>query len=291
MRRHGPGPRSEDGRPLRHRRTSRVGPDEVGRGHEWRRLAWPGLVAVALAAAVVLVPFPLVALVGGGYADRSALTAALGDGLVRFASGTGAPGPDVAAAVDFWARFHAVKALLAAAFLLAVARLAGRSGQVGEHARGGRSRYLVGGWFALLATTAAVGLLVLVANLQGALVPLTSALGLLPVAAPDPALAATLESIGAELTSGRPSAPVTTLLRDFTAYHQVMAWLAAVTAVVLAFVAVLAWRRAGVAGGRGPAVGVASAALTVVFVVVASANAATAADPVPAMLAFLAGGL
>lgn len=257
------------------------------RGGSWAAVLWPAVASAALATAVAVAPFPLAGLgPGGGYAQVSELASALGAGVVR-SWATGAHDPAVMAAVDFWARFHVVKATLAAALLGALAVLAARVARVHPGRAPTWWRPLVGG---LVLAGGLLALLVLVANIQGALVPLTSALGLLPVRAPGPALGATLDAVRASLAAGRPSPSAAALVGDFTAYHQVMAWLGASSATVLAGGALVAWRRAGSTRRRITASAICTA-LATGFVVVAAANAATAADPVPALLAFLAGGL
>lgn len=260
--------------------------------------AWTGGALLAVA----LLPFPAASLwPGGGYPDVSALGAALSRGLVRYWSdGTGVVGPDLAEPVAFWARFHAVKALLAVP-LLVVAVLLGR--QIWrEHVcsdRGGRRV-----WLAIAGVVEAplvlLAVLLVVANIQGAIAPLSSALGLIDLGSRDRTLATTLHEIrvGLDAASDQPGTPpLSGLVDDFAAYHAAMVWLGAAVTVVLAVVAVRLWRRSrrAVAGARRVRVvrrsgALASLAVAAAFALITAANLSTFAHPAPALLGFFQGG-
>jgi hypothetical protein len=256
------------------------------------------VVAAALTAAVVLVPFPLAAaLSGGGYRGPEALREAVTTGFVRFwSSGSGALGPDLAAAADFWARFHVVKAVLAAALLGVLLVLVPRLWRAGADA--GRPRR----WGLRAAATGTasllvLSLLVLVANVQGALAPLSSVLGVMPLGAPTGDLAATVDRARDAVATASPSPVAATLLDDFTRYHAVMAVLGAVvTVALLAATAVLLRRRSRTARTERPrrrvlvAAAVGMLLLAAFFAVTTAANLGTARHPSAALVGFLGGG-
>lgn len=291
-----PVPRNRPARPV----TDSPVTDLPGTGPGGR--AWAGLTvgtAVALAAVAVL-PFPVAGLgPGGGYADVSTLGAAVADGLVHFWQGASPePDPSLAAPVAFWARFHAVKAALAVPLLLLGIMLGRRIWSECVNARRGRRR----AWFTLAGLVEAplvlLAALLVVANVQGALAPLSSALGLLDVHPTDPAVATTLREIkyGLVNPSGRTATPaLTRLVEDFTAYHVVMVWLGAIVTVCLVVVAARWWRRARGAAAA-PSRRVRSAGATVAllsaaaFAVITAANLSTALHPAPALLSFFQGG-
>jgi hypothetical protein len=257
--------------------------------------------AGVLTAEVVLVPFPLAtALPGGGYPGPDALREAVTGGFVRFwATGNGALGPDLAAAADFWARFHVVKAALAGALLGVLLVLLPRLWRSSVRADGGPRRW---GLRALVAGTASLlvlSLLVFVANVQGALAPLSSVLGVLPLGAPTGALATTVDEARDSIAgaTASPSPAAAALLDDFARYHAVMAALGAVVTLVLLAGAAMALRRRsrtardGMPGRR--ALTVATGGLLVLaafFAVTTAANLGTARHPVAALVGFLGGG-
>lgn len=169
------------------------------------------------------------------------------------------PTPGLQALVDDWSRYHAVKLVFAGLLALMAVQLGHR----------------------LLALAPTV---LVLANVQGTVAPLSSALSLLDphdrFLAPD--LARGLYRMRMDLTGSR-SAPIDELTRDFAWYHAVLAGMAIALAVVLVVAAVRAWRR----GRRW------WCAATVVAVVacgvLTAANVSTALDPVRGLLDFLGG--
>lgn len=264
-----------------------------------RPLARPGLLALLLTAAVLLLPFRLAGAWGGrGYPDVGVLRAAVGDGLVGSWAAGGPPlDARLVEAADFWARFHAVKAALALVLLAAAVVLARRAGQRALTAPSRARR-----WGAGVGATGAVGLaglalLVVVANVQGALAPLSSVLGLLPTGAATGPLAETLEAMRRGVLGGSDGATTLVLLEDFRAYHRVMAVLGALVVVGLLALGVrmLRTRRRVERTDRGRrrlllAGTVVIACAATFFAVVTAANAGTAAHPEQAFVGFLEGG-
>lgn len=193
-----------------------------------------------LVAAVLLGPSLLARLLVPGYDGVGALREGLPGAFA--ADGT------LARSADWWAAFHGAKALLATV-LLAVLVAAAR-----------RTRGVVRGAVVALAGLA---LVVVLANLQGAVAPVSSLLSMLPGEAAQEVLA----------SDGTPG--FAALVDDFATYHLAMVVLAGLTALALAVTA---------ARTRRPVLGLAAAVLLVVTV----ANATTVADPAPALRAFLA---
>lgn len=207
-------------------------------------LVWPIAGTVALVLAVFLAPFPMASeWPAGGYPSRAALVDALNSGFVRYwNSGSGVVGPELAHPVDFWARFHVVKAALAGMLLLVVVPLSSRAWTAHTLPARGARRLLGGVLTGMAALLALVALVVLVANTQGAIAPLSSALGLLPMGGRDPALAETITQVRGGLARGGHSPAVEALVHDYTVYHGAMAGLGAVVPVGLLATAVLGWR-------------------------------------------------
>lgn len=271
---------------------------DPGRRGLTQALLWPGGLSVVLVLALWLVPFPAAsAWVEGGYASQAALVDALSSAFVRFwGSGSGEVGPDLAAPLDFWMWFHLIKAALAAALLLVLAHLGSRVWAAYTQAATAASRMVVGALALTTGMAATIALVVLVANVQGSIAPMTSAWGLLPVGSPtlDPTFAEVRQALAAETSN--PALEV--LVRDFTRYHQAMAALGGLTAVGLLAAAVAFWRRrsrqvAPPRRGRHllAAASLAGVLLSGFFAVVAAANVSTSARPIPALMTFFAGGL
>lgn len=264
-----------------------------------RRLVGPLLWSGVLLVAVVLVPFRMAsAWPGGGFSDRSALVDSLAAAVVRYwDAGSGATGAELALPVSFWARFHVVKAVLAAALFVVAMVLGARTLTAYAGATSLARRVGLGALAVASGAVALLALVVSVANVQGAIAPLSSALGLLPLRAPDPALGQTIEQVRQGLANGAPDPALAALVHDFAVYHAAMAGLGALVTVGLLVGAVRLWRsRARMSGlsrrGRGLltlAIG-AALATAAFFGVVTAANLSTVAHPAPALLAFFDGG-
>ncbi|MGC5249267.1 hypothetical protein ACPXB3_20345 [Gordonia sp. DT219] len=265
--------------------SSRPGPRRV--------IALAG-TTVALGAATMLLPAPLAGLGGGRPADMSAATA---DAVVDFwTHGIAQLPDDLAALVDYWQRFHIVKAVLAAALLVVAVRLTidlYRGGRRTPTAPDGSGRHLVRATPA--AVVAALALTIVAANLQGVVAPLST---LIPLAtyAGDPRISAISEQAYAQLTPPGgtvPSAPLSVLVDDFALYHKAFAVISAV--LVVAFggwaVGIAAAARRTPAGHRSRRYA-SAAALTVLAVatgVVCAANVSSALDSAHALALFFGG--
>lgn len=259
----------------------------------------PMVTAGALVLVLFLAPFPTASLwSGGGYSTRAALVRSLSSGFVLFwDGGIGVVSPNLIVPVDFWMRFHVVKAILAAALVVVLARLGSRTWTAYTSATTAARKVAAGMLAAATAVLGMVALLILVANLQGAIAPLSSALGLLPMGTPDPALAGTVSQVRHDLATGVGSPALAVLVHDFSAYHVAMAGIGALTTAGLLATAVFLWRRRRrLTAGRQPgrqllaSVAVAAVAFAAFFAVVTAANLSTSAHPAPALLGFFEGG-
>jgi hypothetical protein len=248
---------------------------------------------------VFVLPFRLAAIgPGGGFGGVTELRDTVTSGFVHlWSAGTGEISPDLATAADFWARFHVVKAALAAALLAVLVALWPRIlSRVTRAAT-------VSQWLAATAASAVsavatvLALLVVVANVQGAVAPLSSVLGFLPVSGSDPALVAATAEARHALAAGQSAPALDVLVAHFEAYHVAMAWLGGAVTVGLLVGAVLLWRRRARVSRTDRrlrwlllATAGATLALAAFFGVVTAANVSTALHPAPALLGFLQGG-
>lgn len=273
-------------------------------GISGRALAILAAFAAILAAAFVLAPRMLAGnRPGGGYFDQRSLVATAGEAFIGYwSSGDEEFSPALETLVDYWFRYHLAKAVIAA-ILLAVLGALGvllwraflRAGDLGA-----ARRAAVAGAGVLVTTLALVSLVLVMANLQGALAPFSSLVSLLPAGDTDGQLADTLSEVREHLAGvpgagDRTTPALDVMLQDFSRYHAVMAVIAAVVAVVLIGMSVVSWtmfrtrsldRRARRLWG---AFGVVSALLSLVVLVIGVANTTTAANPVPALAAFFQG--
>ncbi|MEU5880079.1 hypothetical protein [Spirillospora sp. NPDC047279] len=172
--------------------------------------------------------------------------------------------------------------------------------RAGDSAAGTRIARIALASSGVLATMLAVfSLLTVMANVQGAAAPFASLLPMLTAGADDARLTATLDEARRQLAASGPDASpaLDVMLGDFTRYHVAMAVIAAIVAVAFAVLCAVLWK--GFAAARPPrgrlgrvlgSFGVLSAVLSLIMIVVAAANTATAADPAPALLAFFEGG-
>ncbi|MFD6392033.1 hypothetical protein [Nocardia sp. NPDC060259] len=260
-------------------------------------------VALLVAAAVLLVvAFVLVPGMAagwgseGGIGDEGELRGALRVAFVGYwSSGAGEFSPALDDVVEYWFRYHVVKALIAVVLLGVLVALASvlwkAVGRTSDLKRGRRIVLGVAG--AGVTVFALVALVAVMANVQGAVAPYASLLPMLFDEAVGPELAGTLEDVGRQLAAweGSGASPALDVMIDgFTRYHVVMAVIAAVVAVGFAVASVVLWkRRAGRSSGKRRVLA-GSGVLAVVFLVVAVANTTTVADPVPALRALFDGG-
>lgn len=219
----------------------RIGPDVVPHHR-------PAIGLALLAIAFVAIP-PLIGGPGTGHVTASselvdATVAAFAHWWTR---DDAALTPELSRLVEFWCRFHLVKALFAIG-IVAVGVLAVR-----------RARTGVGRLSSIGAI--GVGVVAAMANLQGAIAPLASLMSLLP----------------AQMPAGTRCGPksLTTMTSSFVTYHWTLAVLAGVSAVTLVALCWARWRT------WSSSVLVALAVMSLGVLV--AANVTTAIDPAPAV--------
>lgn len=263
-------------------------------------------LVAALVAAFVVAPGMLAASgADDGLADSHHLTEAVREALVGYwSSGDREFSPDLERVVDYWFRYHVVKAVIAAILLLVLVALGVRLWKAFLKADGpgaGRRAALASAGV-LVTMLALLSLVTVMANIQGAVAPLSSLLPLLAVGTADGELADTLDHVRQQLadslSTGAPTPPALDLMTsDFARYHVAMAVVGSIVALVLIGLSVMLWMRfAGTDSSDRRtrrvwgAFGALSALLSLIVIVVAVANTTTAADPAPALLAFFEGG-
>ncbi|NEB00314.1 tat (twin-arginine translocation) pathway signal sequence [Streptomyces sp. SID13726] len=194
--------------------------------------------------------------------------------------------------VDFWFRFHVVKAVVSALLLAVACALAVVLRRYGRQRtalrEGGRSgRVPIPVYGTLVGVFGLFALVALMANVQGAAAPFASLLPMLTGGGPDGELGSTLTEIRRQLAgdhTGPRSPALTAMIGDFAVYHAVLAVLAALVALALTGASVVLWRRAARSGA------VVSGLLAAVVLVVTVANSLSAADSSRALAGFFAGG-
>ena len=210
---------------------------------------------------------------------------AVGDGFVAYwRAGEGSVPAGLASLTDYWQRYHVAKAVIAAALLGVLVVLARRLWRDYGVAGMGTTRSVsiaVAG--AAVSASAAGAALVVMANVQGAIAPLSSLFSILPTADAHGALRQTESEVVTSLQTGASSPVVQRLTADFSTYHVVVA----VGSVLLGVLAVglSAWmfrsrRRGSVMAGSGFAV------IAVAMGVLVVANVGSAANPGEALLLF-----
>ncbi|HET6856069.1 MAG TPA: hypothetical protein VFH94_03105 [Streptomyces sp.] len=271
------------------------------------RRALAGLVAlaVALAAAFVIAPRTLAATGSVGFADRRSLVDALREAFVGYWSvGDGDFPPGLDRVVDYWFRYHVVKASIAAVLLVVLVALGIllwkaflRAGGLGA---GRRTALASGG--VLVTMLALFSLATVMANVQGAAAPFASLLPMLTAGATDAELADTLGQVRQRLADspqagGQTPPALAAMVSDFSRYHLAMAVIAAIVAALLIGMSVVLWKRFARRGSPDrrtrrvlTSFVALSALLSLAVIFVGAVNTATAADPAPALLAFFEGG-
>jgi len=262
-------------------------------------------LGAALAVAFVVAPPTLAA--GGSDSDlvgsRHLVAAFRGAFVDYWSAGKRDLSPDLQRIVDYWFRFHVAKAVIAALLLIVLVRLGVLLWKAYLRAGGlraaGRAALAAGG--VLVTMLAVFALTVVMANIQGAIKPLSSLLPMLMESPADGRLADALEQIrqrladspgGGELTPP----PLDAMIRDYSQSHLVMVVVAAIVAVVLIGMSVVSWRRFASTGSTERrtrrvcgSFGVLFAVLALAAIVVVVANAGTVADPMPGFSAFFNG--
>ncbi|WP_432991369.1 hypothetical protein [Dactylosporangium sp. CA-233914] len=276
-------------------------------GVSGRALATLVALAAALIAAFVVGPPTLAGGgPGGALVGNRNLTEALRGAFVEWwRSGDGDLSPGLQRVVDYWFRYHVVKAVIAAILLIVLVALGVRLWRAVLSAAdpGPRKRAALASSGVLVTMLALFALVVVMANIQGAVAPFASLLPMLTDGAPGGgALADTLEQVRQRLADsgsagGQTPPALQVMISDFARYHVALAVVAAAVAVVLIGMSVVAWRRfarTGASERRTRRVlgsfGALSASLSLLVILVAVANTTSAAHSASALSAFFDGG-
>lgn len=259
----------------------------------WRHISTWSAGVIALAAAVMTVPPVLAEWSFAGRISVSSLPETVSTGFDQWiAAGSAAPSAVLTDAATFWAIFHVTKAVLASALLWALIVVgyriwvrAARSETRAEH-RAWTIVGVLGAWLPVLV------LLVVLANIQGAVAPLSSVMSFLPIRA-----TTAIGLVRTELASGTYGPATSTLLGDFRMYHAVLAGsLLIVATALLATITLMLIRRARLPGNdrfarRVLACGaVALTLLTAALGLLLLANLSTVADTATALAGFFNNG-
>jgi len=237
------------------------------------------VAAVGLVGVFVFAP-PLVAALwtGSHFGGERSLAEASRAALAGFLSSGGRDlPPDLQRIVDYWLAFHVVKAVAAAALLgvlgFALYKIRNKVAAVGVGALG---------LFSLAA---------LMANIQGAVAPLSSLLTLAATGAPG---RPDWEPARQQLAEARITPTLDVLIGDFALFHAAMVVIAGVLTVSFGAAGVALWRRFARSSREArlwqAVSGSVAIVLTLVFGTLTVANATTVADPAPSLLAFFNGG-
>ncbi|MFE3189716.1 hypothetical protein ACFXHA_11955 [Nocardia sp. NPDC059240] len=259
-------------------------------------------VAAVLATLFVVGPRILAGPVPGGSDDDGIGDAFRTAFLTYWQSDVRTFPPSLQAAVDYWFRYHVAKAVFAALALIVLAALAtllwksflnSASLEAGRRIAGATAAVFV------TACTLASMLLVL-ANIQGALAPFSSLLPMLMDDESNPDLATAIDQARTQADaypSTRTQPATQVMIDDFAWYHLIMAVLTGLVAVAALAAIMLSWRRFRRTDPTDRSTRrtllsftIATLLLTLTMLVVATANALTTATPAPALAALLNGG-
>lgn len=246
------------------------------------------IVIFVLLVGVALVPWRVAELLTGMQWQGPAQVAdAVRSGLVtdwtRQVSVPGEGSSALADAAAFWRWFHIAKAALAAVLLAAtgaavVVTWDARRAQRHTWKRLGLAAATVAG-----SALFAVSLLVVIANIQGAVAPLSSVLSFLSTGHGDGEFVSVILALRENVAGAELSNTAQVIVRDFSVYHATVAVLLGATTLAAACAVWICAR-----GRQWLAVG-SLVAMVLVFGLLTFANTGTALHPVPAFTSFLVG--
>ncbi|WP_330180251.1 hypothetical protein OHB26_28045 [Nocardia sp. NBC_01503] len=261
-------------------------------------------VAVGLGFAFVIAPrFVATSWAGGGFADEGSLRDGFRAAFIEYwDSGSAGFTPSLQRVVDYWVRYHVVKAVIAAVLLVVLIALSALLWQAflraGGAAAGERVAFAASG--AVASILVVCSMLLVLANIQGAIAPFASLFPMLMGGPGDARLDDTLGQVRLGLTDyhgGRGAPALDVMVRDFQVYHEVLVVLApivAVAALALALYACGRFMKSARDDRRTRRVfgsfGIAATLISVAAIVVTVANTTTVIDPAPSLAALFAGG-
>lgn len=201
--------------------------------------------------------------------------------------------------MNYWFRFHLVKAGVSALLLAVAVALGVVLWRRGRQQIERRSHRLPVTWAdSLVGVLGIFALVALMANLQGAAAPFASLLPMLTTGGAEGELTQSLAQARQQLAvypDGQHSPALSVMISDFAVYHAAFAVMAALLALAMAGASVMLWRQLKTSperrSRRAAKFGfTASAVLTAAALVVAFANTTSAADSPRALAGFFAGG-
>lgn len=205
-------------------------------------------------------------------------------------TGMAHPTPALSDAVHFWRDFHVVKALLSALLLAPLVVLQSRAKVARAQTLSGRGRLAFAAVESAALLLIALSVVLVVANIQGAVAPLSSVLSFLPTGAPTSGM----DEFRNQLTHGNPSPAAMTLTSDFRIYHAVVAACSALICGALLHRTAVTWQRSGSGKRSGAQMSPTRAqwALIPAMLIaglITAANVSTVVEPTPALVSFLSG--
>lgn len=257
-------------------------------------LPWGAVVMATVAVYVV----PALYLAARGFAGESAVVTASESAFLRAQQGAGAADSNALAELTArWREFHLLKAAFAGLLVVRLAAHASVSRRRAEQVERGRRRWPSVAAYGATLVWLLGALVVLIANVQGAIAPLASAASLLPRGPGHERLADVLTDLRSTIEVGTPSSAggiAGDLLTDFVHYHAVLAVLAATAGAVLTTMTLRVvsawWRLRGSGRASQPTwlvqMGLFGIAASL-FLLLAAANTSTWVDPIPALAATL----
>jgi hypothetical protein len=267
-----------------------------------RALAGLAAVATALVAAVVIAPPTLAAgSSDGALADQRHLVESLREAFVGYwRSGDSSLSPDLKRIVDYWFRFHVIKAMITAVLLVVLVVLGVLLWKAFLKAGGlglGR-RVALASAGVLVTMLTLLSLAVVLANLQGAAAPFSSLLPMVRDGATGGEVTRTLDQIRQGLAAGDRSTPALHLMiGDFARYHVTFAVIAVIAVIAFISLSVLWWREFAKARSSDRrarrlygSFGVLSGLLSLLAILSVVANTSAAANSAQVLLAFFDGG-
>lgn len=204
------------------------------------------LVMTLVSTALLFVAFLLVpGMVASAWSRAEGITTGvlaqnLGVAFSQWWSSAAAPlTPDMEAVVTFWEVFHVTKTAVALALLVALLMTGHQVWKTYARSSGRAARAFTAFVGIAGAPLAPLMLLIVMANVQGALAPLSSVMGLLPMDGSVPEVAEVREHFAA----GTRTPVLDVMITDFRTYHLVLVVIAAIAAVIVMAADIVLWIR------------------------------------------------
>lgn len=275
-------------------------------GFSGRAVAVLAAFAAVLLPAVFLAPQSLAANSSeGSFVHQHNLIKAVNEAFVGYwDSGDRDFTPGMQRVVDYWFRFHAIKAGISIVLLIVLVSLSRQIWRAyirgGESRRARRIGLASSGVLTLILTMLA--LVLVVVNIQGAAAPYTSVLSLMPVGAPHGQLAGTLTQVRQRLadsqeTGHRTPPAIDVMISDFARYHEAVVVMSVILTIAFIGLSFMLWKRFA---GTGPSdrrarrtwgwFGASSTVFSFGAIILFMANLSNMENPTKGLMGFFAGG-